>query len=43
MKFLGTLLAIIIFLAVGGGIYLGVADISIPQKTVTQDITPAGQ
>ncbi|MDY0028519.1 MAG: hypothetical protein RBR86_01110 [Pseudobdellovibrionaceae bacterium] len=40
MKLLKTLLALIILAALGGGIYLGTADIEIPQKTITVEVTP---
>ena len=40
MKLVKTLLALIILAALGGGIYLGTADIEIPQKTITVEVTP---
>ncbi|HOO50101.1 MAG TPA: hypothetical protein PLK94_02315 [Alphaproteobacteria bacterium] len=39
MKLFKTLLALIILAAIGGGIYLGTADINIPQKTVVIEKT----
>lgn len=40
MKFFKTLLALIILALVAGGLYLGMADINVPQQTVTKDVTP---
>ena len=39
MKLFKTLLALIILAAIGGGIYLGTADINMPQKTVVIEKT----
>ncbi len=42
MKFLGVLLAVVVFLGVGGVIYLGVTNIDVQQTAVTKNIEPAG-
>ncbi len=41
MKFIGTILGIVVLLAVGTTIYLGVAHVTVPQKTVTVTVDPA--
>lgn len=41
MKLLGSIFAILLFVIVGGGVYLGMADIDVPQQTVTKDVAPA--
>lgn len=42
MKLVGALLAVVVFLAVGTVVYLGVANIDVPQTAVTKNIEPAG-
>lgn len=43
MKIFGIFLALLVIALIGGVIYLGIADVSVPQTTVTKDVsaTPA--
>ncbi len=41
MKLVKTVLALFILALIGGGIYLGVADITVPQQTVTKEVSPS--
>ncbi|MDD3019987.1 MAG: hypothetical protein PHX61_03280 [Alphaproteobacteria bacterium] len=41
MKFIKTVLAMLILALIAGGIYLGVADITVPQQTVTKEVSPS--
>lgn len=42
MKLMGALLGLILVFAVGGFIYLSVADVSVPQTTITKNIPVDG-
>jgi len=43
MKLVKMILTVTVLAIVGGILYLGVADVSVPQKTVTEDVTPPAQ
>ncbi|MBP9868112.1 MAG: hypothetical protein KBC88_04190 [Alphaproteobacteria bacterium] len=39
MKIFGIFLALLVIALTGGVIYLGIADVSVPQTTVTKDVS----
>ncbi|HRK97202.1 MAG: hypothetical protein KDJ26_03630 [Alphaproteobacteria bacterium] len=41
MKLIKTFFALVILAIIASGIYLGAADITIPQKTITKEVTPS--
>lgn len=41
MKIFAIFLALLVIAFVGGVIYLGIADVSVPQTTLTKDVSAA--